>query len=153
MGKKRRGSQAFYFEQSEETLKENETIVNLYQNKTFVPPEPKLYETILEEGNNTPTTARAKRGQVQASKDGSLVLGLNKSSRTISENKYWRQGSKSQEEVDDPATLEWKEEGEVDSSWFVIVNDLVHLFCDRITCSNLSNLVTYPSSYIIRLEF
>ena len=64
-----------------------------------------------------------------------------------------RQGPKSQEEVDDPATLEGKEEGEVDSSWFVIVNDLVHLFCDRITCSNLSNLVSYPSSYIIRLEF
>ena len=94
MGKKRRGSQAFYFEQSEETLKENETIVNLYQNKTFVPPEPKLYETILEEGNAPPSIARAKRGQAQASKDGSLMLGLNKSSRTISMNKYWRQDDK-----------------------------------------------------------
>ena len=54
MGRKRRGSQAFNFEQSHETLLQNENIVKLYQNKTFEPPEPKLYETLIEEGG-TPT--------------------------------------------------------------------------------------------------
>ena len=48
MGRKRRGSQAFTFDQSEETLKQNESIVNLYQNKTFQPPEPQPIETINE---------------------------------------------------------------------------------------------------------
>jgi len=96
MGRKRRGSQAFHFEQSEETLKQNETIVKLYQNKTFEPPEPKEYETILEEGNGpvSNSNCRAKRGQAQPSKDGSLVLGLNKSPRKILEYKYWKQDDK-----------------------------------------------------------
>ena len=39
-GSRRRGSQAFQFEQSEETLQQNETICNLYQNKNYVPPDP-----------------------------------------------------------------------------------------------------------------
>ena len=96
MGRKRRGSQAFHFEQSEETLKQNESIVKLYQNKTFEPPEPKEYETILEEGNESVsnTNGRAKRGQAQPSKDGFLVLGLNKSSRKILEYKFWKQDDK-----------------------------------------------------------
>jgi len=96
MGRKRRGSQAFHFEQSEETLKQNETIVKLYQNKTFEPPEPKEYETILEEGNGpvSNSNCRAKRGQAKPSKDGSLVLGLNKSPRKILEYKYWKQDDK-----------------------------------------------------------
>ena len=58
MGRKRRGSQAFNFEQSEETLLQNETIVKLYQNKTFEPPEPKEFETILEEGNRPVSNGR-----------------------------------------------------------------------------------------------
>ena len=67
MGRKRRGSQAFNFEQSHETLLQNENIVKLYQNKTFEPPEPKLYETLIEEGAapNVENT-RAKRGQIPA---------------------------------------------------------------------------------------
>lgn len=94
MGRKRRGSQAFNFEQSEETLLQNETIVKLYQNKTFEPPEPKEFETILEEGNRPVSNGRVKRGQAQPSTDGSLVLGLSKSSRKISEYKYWKQDDK-----------------------------------------------------------
>ena len=96
MGRKRRGSQAFNFEQSEETLMQNETIVKLYQNKTFEHPEPREFETILEEGHeHEPTSnARAKRGQAKPSKDGSLVLGLNKSLRKITEYKFWKQDDK-----------------------------------------------------------
>ena len=62
MGRKRRGSQAFTFEQTEETLMQNETIVKLYQNKTFLPPEQKEFETINEEGAEK-TAQRVKRGQ------------------------------------------------------------------------------------------
>ena len=94
MGRKRRGSQAFNFEQSEETLLQNENIVKLYQNKTFEPPEPKEFETILEEGNKPVSNGRVKRGQAQPSTDGSLVLGLSKSSRKILEYKYWKQDDK-----------------------------------------------------------
>jgi len=94
MGRKRRGSQAFNFEQSQETLLQNETIVKLYQNKTFEPPEPKEFETILEEGNKPVSNGRVKRGQAQPSTDGSLVLGLSKSSRKILEYKYWKQDDK-----------------------------------------------------------
>ena len=46
---KRRGSQAFRFEQAEETLLQNETICNLYQNKNYVAPSPLALETIPEE--------------------------------------------------------------------------------------------------------
>ena len=95
MGRKRRGSQAFNFEQSHETLLQNENIVKLYQNKTFEPPEPKLYETLIEEGG-TPTieNTRAKRGQIIPNKDGTLVLGLNKLSRKIEDYKFWKQDDK-----------------------------------------------------------
>ena len=94
MGRKRRGSQAFNFEQSHETLLQNENIVKLYQNKTFEPPEPKLYETLIEEGAapNVENT-RAKRGQIP-SKDGTLVLGINKLSRKIEDYKFWKQDDK-----------------------------------------------------------
>ena len=94
MGRKRRGSQAFNFEQSHETLLQNENIVKLYQNKTFEPPEPKLYETLIEEGA-APTieNTRAKRGQIP-NKDGTLVLGLNKLSRKIEDYKFWKQDDK-----------------------------------------------------------
>ena len=44
---RRRGSQAFQFEQSEETLQQNESICNLYQNKNYVPPDPGELEVAL----------------------------------------------------------------------------------------------------------
>ena len=92
MVKRRRGSQAFNFEQSQETLLQNETIVNLYKNKVFVPPDPKELETILEEYCQQ-KVQRAKRGQV-SSVDGSLVLGVNKSKRAIEEYKFWKKDDK-----------------------------------------------------------
>ena len=90
MGKKRRGSQAFAFEQSEETLLQNENILKLYKNQTFEPPEPRALETIREEGNGD-GAKRAKRGE---SEDGYLVLGLFKAGRIISDYKYWKQDDK-----------------------------------------------------------
>ena len=47
-GSRRRGSQAFQFEQSEETLQQNETICNLYQNKNYVPPDPGELEVVMD---------------------------------------------------------------------------------------------------------
>ena len=91
MGNRRRGSQAFKFEQSQETLQQNESIVNLYKNKVFVPPDQKEYETINEEGT-APKGQRAKRGQSVT--DGSLVLGLHKTKRYIEEYKFWKQDDK-----------------------------------------------------------
>ena len=90
MGKKRRGSQAFSFEQSEETLRQNENIVKLYKNQTFEAPEPRALETIREEGSGE-NAKRAKRGE---SEDGSLVLGLLKARRIISDYKFWKQDDK-----------------------------------------------------------
>ena len=47
-GSRRRGSQAFQFKQSEETLQQNETICNLYQNKNYVPPDPGELEVVID---------------------------------------------------------------------------------------------------------
>ena len=51
--KKRRSSQVFNFQQTEETkeeaLEQNEALKDLYQNKNYVQPEPKEFETIIEE--------------------------------------------------------------------------------------------------------
>ena len=90
MGRKRRGSQAFAFEQSEETLLQNENLLKLYKNETFEPPEPKPLETIREEGVGE-TAKRAKRGETH---DGVLVLGLSKERRIISDYKFWKQDDK-----------------------------------------------------------
>ena len=90
MGRKRRGSQAFSFEQSEETLRQNENILKLYKNQTFEPPEPQPLETIREEGS-AETAKRAKRGE---SEDGALVLGLSKARRIIADYKFWKQDDK-----------------------------------------------------------
>ena len=49
MGKKRRGSQAFAFEQSEETLLQNENILKLYKNQTFEPLDYKCWKQDDEE--------------------------------------------------------------------------------------------------------
>ena len=70
MGKKRRGSQAFAFEQSEETLRQNENILKLYIKQTFERPEPRALETIREEGNGD-GAKRAKRG-ASSRQDGSF---------------------------------------------------------------------------------
>lgn len=92
MGRKRRGSQAFTFEQSEETLLQNEKIVKLYQNKTFEPPDPVLLETIREEAGDGQTgSRRVKRGE---NEDGVLVLGVNKARRVIEEYRFWKQDDK-----------------------------------------------------------
>ena len=45
---RRRGSQAFQFEQSEETLLQSETLQNLYTNKNYVAPLPRKLESIQE---------------------------------------------------------------------------------------------------------
>ena len=92
MGRKRRGSQAFSFEQSEETLLQNENVIKLYQNKTFEPPEPKELETIKEEGGEgSGSSKRVKRGE---SEDGLLVLGRGKARRIIVDYKFWKQDDK-----------------------------------------------------------
>ena len=49
MGRKRRDSKAFCFEQTEETLLQNENLVKLYQNKNFTLPDQVELETIFEE--------------------------------------------------------------------------------------------------------
>ena len=90
MGRKRRGSQAFAFEQSEETLLQNENLLKLYKNETFEPPEPQPLETIREEGI-CETAKRAKRGE---SHDGLLVLGFSKERRIITDYKFWKQDNK-----------------------------------------------------------
>ena len=90
MGRKRRGSQAFSFEQTEETLLQNESIVKLYQNKTFEPPDPAQLETIREEGGGG-LAKRVKRGETE---DGFLVLGVNKARRVIEDYKFWKQDDK-----------------------------------------------------------
>lgn len=92
MGRKRRGSQAFTFEQTEETLLQNESIVKLYQNKTFEPPDPTLLETIQEEAGDGQTgPRRVKRGE---NEDGVLVLGVNKARRVIEDYRFWKQDDK-----------------------------------------------------------
>jgi len=91
--KKRRGSQVFHFEQPEEVLAENEVIRDLYQNKNFVPPEPKDLETIVEEGWDK-EEHRARRGACNVSHDGGLIIGKGKEKRTIEGYKYWKQEDK-----------------------------------------------------------
>ena len=134
MGRKRRGSQAFNFEQSQETLMQNESIVKLYQNKTFVPPEPKEFETINEEGIDK-TVQRAKRGQ-NVSLDGTLVLGNGKALRKILEYKYWKQDDKERNRKrKSMITKQWKGR----KKWKIVPLDfseeqkLVDLIADRVS--------------------
>ena len=91
--KKRRSSQVFHFEQTEEALEENEAIRDLYQNKKFVMPEPLELETIIEEGVEK-EEHRARRGAPVVSCDGGLVLGVGRGRRIIEGYKYWKQDDK-----------------------------------------------------------
>ena len=91
--KKRRSSQVFHFEQTEEALEENEAIRDLYQNKKFVMPEPLELETIIEERVEK-EEHRARRGAPAVSCDGGLVLGVGRGRRIIEGYKYWKQDDK-----------------------------------------------------------
>jgi len=133
MGRKRRGSQAFSFEQSEETLMQNETIVKLYQNKTFLPPEQKEFETINEEGAEK-TAQRAKRGQ-NVSLDGTLVLGNGKALRKILEYKFWKQDDKERNRKRKlMITRQWKgrKKGKIVPLEFSEEQKLIDLIADRV---------------------
>jgi len=92
-GSRRRGSQAFQFEQSEETLQQNETICNLYQNKNYVPPDPGELEAIVEESTPDETQGgRARRNVVDS--QGGFAIGVKKEKRVIEPYKYWRVDNK-----------------------------------------------------------
>eukprot|EP00090_Calanus_glacialis_P012565 TRINITY_DN21171_c0_g1_i2.p1 TRINITY_DN21171_c0_g1~~TRINITY_DN21171_c0_g1_i2.p1 ORF type:complete len:792 (-),score=260.97 TRINITY_DN21171_c0_g1_i2:221-2596(-) len=91
--KKRRSSQVFHFEQTEEALEENEALRDLYQNKNFIHPDPKELETIIEEGGEK-EDQRARRGVALVAEDGGLVVGKGKGRRTIEGYKYWKQDDK-----------------------------------------------------------
>lgn len=91
--KRRRNSQVFNFEQTDEALEENEALKDLYQNKKFVLPEPSELETIIEEGARK-EVHRARRGTPSISEDGGLVLGVGKSKRLIEGYKFWKQDDK-----------------------------------------------------------
>jgi len=91
--KRRRNSQVFNFEQTDEALEENEALKDLYQNKKFVLPEPCDLETIIEEGTRK-EEHRARRGTPTTSEDGGLVLGVGKGKRMIEGYKFWKQDDK-----------------------------------------------------------
>jgi len=91
-GSRRRGSQAFQFEQSEETLQQNETICNLYQNKNYVPPDPGELEAIVEESNTEETQGGRARRAVDG--QGGFAIGVRKEKRVIEPYKYWRVDNK-----------------------------------------------------------
>jgi len=95
--KKRRSSQVFNFQQTEETkeeaLEQNEALKDLYQNKNYVQPEPKEFETIIEEGGEK-EEHRSRRGAAAVTQDGGLVLGRGKDTRSIEGYKFWKQDDK-----------------------------------------------------------
>jgi len=92
--KKRRSSQVFNFEQTEEALEENQVLKDLYQNKNFVSPDPGELETIIEEGVGKKEEHRTRRGTPNVSDDGGLILGMGKAKRTIEGYKFWKQDDK-----------------------------------------------------------
>ena len=81
---KRRGSQAFRFEQTEETLLQNETICNLYNNKNYVAPSPSQLESITEEEKQD-KDKRVRRGEGVSGSPG-----VKKSKRFLEPYKFWR---------------------------------------------------------------
>jgi hypothetical protein len=85
---KRRGSQAFRFEQTEETLLQNEAICDLYKNKNYVAPEPKEWESILEEAAPVEPPRGRRADGAQAGRLGA------KEKRFVEEYKYWRVDNK-----------------------------------------------------------
>jgi len=92
--KKRRSSQVFNFEQTEEALEENQALKDLYQNKNFVLPDLRELETIIEEGGGKKEEHRTRRGTQNVSEDGGLLLGMGKAKRTIEGYKFWKQDDK-----------------------------------------------------------
>ena len=92
--KKRRSSQVFHFEQTRETLEENEKLKELYQNKNYVLPEVKEIETIVEERSDVDIAQRSRRAAQTVSPDGGLILGMQLGKRMIMEYKYWKQDYK-----------------------------------------------------------
>lgn len=92
--KKRRGSQMFKFEQNEETLLQNEAIINLYNNKNYAPPEQKALETIYEDFQNNRKTLRPKRGSSSSTGNDSFLLGKNLEKRFIEDYRFWKQDDK-----------------------------------------------------------
>jgi len=92
--KKRRSSQVFHFEQTQETLEENEKLKELYQNKNYVLPEVKEFETIVEERSDVGNAQRSRRAAQTVSPDGGLILGMQLGKRMIMEYKYWKQDDK-----------------------------------------------------------
>ena len=81
---KRRGSQAFRFEQTEETLLQNETICNLYNNKNYVAPSPSQLESITEE------VQQEKDRRVRRAEGVSGSPAVKKSQRFLEPYKFWR---------------------------------------------------------------
>jgi len=92
--KKRRRSQVFQFEQSQEALEENEKLKELYQNKNYVLPVPKELETIVEERHDVINDQRSRRAAQIVSADGGLILGTQLGKRMIHEYRYWKQDDK-----------------------------------------------------------
>lgn len=83
---RRRGSQAFTFEQSEETMLLNETLQNLYRNKTYVAPQPKEIESIREEEEQE-ARCRSRREKVSYHE-------VKKEKRFLETYQFWRVDNK-----------------------------------------------------------
>ena len=92
--KKRRSSQVFNFEQTEEALEENQVLKDLYQNKNFILPNPGELETIIEEGVGKKEEQRTRRGTPSVSEDGGLLVGMAKAKRMIEGYNFWKQDDK-----------------------------------------------------------
>ena len=87
---RRRGSQAFTFEQSEETLLQSETLQNLYKNKNYVAPQPKEMESIQEVEEHE-VRSRSSGGQEARSRREKVVHHeLNNEKRFLEPYKFWR---------------------------------------------------------------
>merc|ERR1719334_2728523 len=82
--KKRRNSQVYNFEQTEETLEGNERLKELYKSKSYVHPEVKEFETIIEESNED-------MEQWSRRYNTGLILGKQLGKRMVMEYKYWKQ--------------------------------------------------------------
>ena len=88
--KKRRNSQVYNFEQTEETLEGNERLRELYTNKSYVHPGVKELETIIEESNEN-MEQWSRRYTATVSPDGGLILGKQLGKRMVMEYKYLKQ--------------------------------------------------------------
>ena len=66
----------------------------MYQNKNYVLPEVKEFETIVEERSDVVNAQRSRRAAQTVSPDGGLILGMQLGKRMIMEYKYWKQDDK-----------------------------------------------------------